>query len=96
MAAKKKTIAELKEEQKTLADLIRKKEKEAEKNALSKMGMAYIKFLIENETTIDVKSNMDKVNLSEDELEIIRDKYEKAKKQISTPEQTTKENSSNQ
>lgn len=88
MARKKKTLLELKDEQKKLSDLIKQKEKEAESKALVKMGIEYIIYLIENEETLNMKNRISQAGLTEDELNIIREKYSKEKKKIQNKRNT--------
>ena len=88
MARKKKTLLELKDEQKKLSDLIKQKEKEAESKALVKMGIEYIIYLIENEETLNMKNRISQAGLTEDELNIIREKYSKEKKKIQNKKNT--------
>lgn len=84
MASKKKTLDELKAEQKRLADLIRVKQKEIEAKALQKMGEGYISYLAKLDGE-KVNKRIKEVNLSSDELSIVKDKYLKEKKKLSSP-----------
>lgn len=85
MASKKKTLDELKAEQKRLSDLIKKKQKETEAKALQKMGEVYIRYLAKMQDSDKVNMLIREVDLSGDELSIVRDRYMKEKKKLSSP-----------
>lgn len=77
--AKTKSLEELKKEQKTLADLIRKKEREREDNALKKAGNTFMESLSKMKPD-KAQVHIDNMKLNEDELVFIESSIQKIKK----------------
>ncbi len=91
--ASKKSLKDLKEEQKKLSDLIRKKQKETEEKALRKMGESYIKHLTKLGDKDRVNKHISDVGLTADELSVVRENYKKVKAKTSSPTAQMESNS---
>ena len=81
----RKSLSELKKEQKMLSDLIREKESEIRNKALKKMGEAYIRTLAKTADVEKAKERIAEAGLTEDEFNYVEDLRVKNKRLTSSP-----------